>query len=221
MAGIPQHEPIAIHASTLEQNNFRMDFISSKRFITITLAILVVLNLALLGTLWWQNTNSPRKSEAVVKTRKYKNKPSIFEKELKLSEEQNKQFNMLRLQHFQKTLPALVAISGLKRQLIQESVKNEPDTLVIKALAQRIGSQQALIEYRLAWHFNELSKVCTPEQRDSLQSVLEKVTAKPYKLKRKLFLKRIRVTPLRTKADTAQSEKKDTEPEKQSEKALQ
>lgn len=198
-----------------------MDFISSKRFITITLAILVVLNLALLGTLWWQNTNPLRKNETVVKTQKHKNKPSIFEKELKLTEEQNKQFNVLRLQHFQRTLPALVAISGLKRQLIQESVKDEPDTLVIKTLAQRIGSQQALIEYRLAWHFNGLSKVCTPEQRDSLQSVLEKVTAKPYKLKRKLFLKRIRVTPLRTKTVTEQNEKKDTEPETQSETSSQ
>ena len=198
-----------------------MDFISSKRFITITLAILVALNLALLGTLWWQNTNSLRKNETVAKTRENKKKPSIFEKELKLTDEQSKQFNTLRLQHFQRTLPALVAISGLKRQLIQESVKNEPDTLVIKALAQRIGSQQALIEYRLAWHFNGLSKVCTPEQQDSLQNVLEKVTAKPYKLKRRLFLKRIQLTPLRTKTVTEQNEKKDTEPEKRSEAPVQ
>ncbi len=193
-----------------------MDFISSRRFITITLAILVALNIALLGTLWWQSTNSPQQKETVEKTRTYPKKPSTFEKALKLTEEQNKQFNILKLQHFQRTLPAIASISGLKRQLIQESVKSEPDTLVIKALAERIGSQQAFIEYRLAWHFNELSKVCTPEQRDSLQNILEKVTAKPYKLKRKMFLKRIRVTPLRTKTDTAQGEQKITEPETQS-----
>lgn len=198
-----------------------MDFLSSKRFISIILAILVVLNLTLLGTLWWQNTHVPKKNEKVAKIQKNKNKQSIFEKELHLTDEQSKQFSTLRFQHFQRTLPALLAISGLKRQLIQEAVKAEPDTLVIKALAERIGSQQALIEYRLAWHFNDLSKVCTLEQRDSLQNVLEKVTARSYKLKRRLFLKRIRLTPLRTGNATEQVKNIDTETEKPSETSPQ
>ena len=192
-----------------------MDFLSSRRFISIVLVILVALNLVLLGTLWWQNTLTPQKNEKVVTTSKDQNKRSLFEKELDLTDEQSRQFKTLRHQHFQGTLPALVAISGLKRQLIHEAVKTEPDTLAIKALAQRIGSQQAIIEYRLAWHFNGLSKVCTPEQRDSLQSVLEKVAAKPYKLKRRLFLQRIRFTPLREKNVMEQNEKTGTESEKQ------
>ncbi len=194
-----------------------MDFLSSKRFISIILTILVALNLVLLGTLWWQNNHVPQKSEKVTKVLKNKNKQSFFEKELHLTDEQSKQFNALRRRHFQGTLPSLVAISGLKRQLIQEAVKAEPDTSTIKTLAERIGSQQAVIEYRLAWHFNSLSKVCTPEQRDSLQKVLEKVTAKPLKLKRRLLLKRIRFTPVKEESTQQQIEKNDKEPEKKSE----
>ena len=185
-----------------------MDILSSRRFISIVLAILVVLNLALLGTLWWQNAHTQQKHERAAGTSKYKNKQSFFEKKLNLTDEQSKQFNSLRRQHFQGSLPALVAISGLKRQLIQEAIKTEPDTLVIRTLAGRIGRQQAIVEHRLAWHFNNLSKVCTPEQRDSLQQVLERVTAKPYKLKRRLFLKRIRFTPLQQKDTTEQRENK-------------
>ena len=192
-----------------------MDLLSSKRFISIILAILVVLNLALLGTLWWQNTQGPGKHEKIVKAPTSHKKQPFFKQALNLSDEQSRQFNTLRYQHFQGTLPALVTISGLKRQLIQEAVKAEPDTAAMKALARQIGSKQAFIEYRLAWHFNSLAKVCTPEQRDSLQIVLERVTAKPYMLKRRLFLKRIRLTPLKGKKDTVTEGKTVTEPEEQ------
>jgi|GEM_PF-161975 len=173
-----------------------MDFLSSKRFISIVLAILVVLNLGLLGTLLWQNTHPSQKQNKVAVDHKFRSKQSFFQKELRLTEEQTRQFNTLRRQHFQGTLPALVAISGMKRQLIHEALKAEPDTLAMKTLAGTIGKQQAIVEYRLAWHFNNLSKVCTPEQRDSLQRVLEKVTAKPFKLKRRLLLRRIEFPPL-------------------------
>ena len=198
-----------------------MDILSSKRIISIILAILVVLNLALLGTLWWQNTQSPEKHEKVVEAPASYKKQSFFKQALNLTDEQSRQFNTLRYQHFQGTLPALVTISGLKRQLIQEAVKAEPDTVAIKALARQIGSKQAFIEYRLAWHFNSLAKVCTPEQRDSLQTALERVTAKPYKLKGRLFLKRIRLTPLKGKKDTVAEEQTVREPEKQSEQPAQ
>ncbi|UZJ41017.1 periplasmic heavy metal sensor [Prosthecochloris sp. SCSIO W1101] len=194
-----------------------MDFLSSKRFISITLAILIVLNLALLGTLWWQNVKAPTKNEKAVKTIKDTKKQSFFEKELNLTDEQSKEFNALRQQHFQGTLPALVTISSLKRKLIHEAIKAEPDTLEIKALAERIGSLQAVLEYRLAWHFNGLSNVCSPEQRDTLQSVLEKVTAKPYKLKSRLLLKRIRLTPIKNKHVTEQDITTGKDPDKQTE----
>ncbi len=194
-----------------------MDSLFSRRFISILLVILVVLNLALLGTLWWQNFFSPPAKEKVTSTYKYKNKQSFFEKELNLTQEQSQQFNSLRYQHFQTTLPTLVAISGLKRQLIQEAVKAAPDTQAIKILSGRIGRQQAIIEYRLAWHFNSLSKVCTPEQRDSLQQMLVTVSTTPNKLKQKLYLKRIRITPLQPKTTDQQKPK----PEEQKEKIMQ
>lgn len=32
-----------------------MDFLSSKRFVTTALVLLVILNITLMGVLWWQN----------------------------------------------------------------------------------------------------------------------------------------------------------------------
>jgi len=186
-----------------------MDFFSSRRFVSIVLVILVVLNLVLLGALWQQNFNKTPEKKKTVKVYSYKNKQSFFEKELGLSAEQSQTFDTLRRQHFQSTIPSLVAISGLKKQLIEEALKETPDSLAIKTLSERIGRQQALIEYRLAWHFNGLSKTCTPEQRDSLEQILERLTTRSRNPKRRLLLKSIRITPLEsTEKEPVQEEEK-------------
>ncbi len=174
-----------------------MDFFSSRRFVSIVLVILVVLNLVLLGALWRQNFHKQEKKEKTVKVYSYKNKQSFFDKELNLSPDQSTQFNALRRQHFQVALPSLVALSGMKKQLIQEAIKENPDSLAVRTYSKRIGQQQALIEYRLAWHFNSLAKVCTPEQRDSLQRILERLSTGSRQPKRRLLLKSIRITPLK------------------------
>ncbi len=194
-----------------------MDLLSSKRFVSITFAILLILNIALLGTLWWQNKQPSDTTDIAESRSKAQKKDSFFERKLKLSDEQSKQFSVLRQQHFQGTLPALVTLSGLKHELVKEAFDPEPDTLKVRALSRRIGTIQAYIEYRQAWHFNNLAGVCSPEQRDSLQQVLVRVAAKPIKMKRKLLLKRIRFTPLKERQDSVSATSAESEPEKQTE----
>lgn len=198
-----------------------MDLLSSKRFISITLAILLILNITLLGTLWWQNKQHSDTTDKTASVDKAQKKESFFERKLKLSDEQSRQFNALRQQHFQGTLPALVTISGLKHELVKEALDTEPDTLRIKALSHRIGRIQAYIEYRQAWHFNTLAGVCSAEQRDSLQQVLVSVAAKPVKMKRKLLFKRIRFTPLKQKQDSVSATASDSKTDSRSETAVE
>ena len=70
------------------------------------------------------------------------------------------------------------AIALLKKQLLEESLNDKPDTQKIDSLADSIGSRQATIERELAAHFHELAKICKPEQRDSLKKVLEHVATR-------------------------------------------
>jgi len=63
-------------------------------------------------------------------------------------------------------------------QLIEESLQEKPDAKKIESIALGIGSRQAAIEQKMALYFHELANVCTPEQRDSLKIVLERVSTR-------------------------------------------
>ncbi|KUL31370.1 periplasmic heavy metal sensor [Chlorobium limicola] len=153
-----------------------MDFFSSKRFITATLAILVVLNVALLSLLWWQNIHKPEERQIRI-TREFK-RQIYFTGPLALSEEQSLRFSNLRQNHFRTVKPHIQAIARLKKELVTESVKEIPDTAKIDSLAGSIGKRQAVVEKELAMHFHELAMVCTPPQRASLQKILERITTR-------------------------------------------
>jgi len=162
-----------------------MDFLTSKRFITATLAVLVVLNVTLLGFLWWQNTHKPGIRPVKI-TRQY-SRHIYFTGPLSLTEEQSLRFREIRKNHFRKAAPDIQAIAGLKKELIREAVKEKPDTAKINSLAEAIGTKQAFMEKELALHFHELALVCTPEQRDSLGKVLEQIATRRTKFRKERF----------------------------------
>lgn len=158
-----------------------MDFLTSKRFITITLAILAVLNITLLGILWWQNIHKPEPPPYRI-TRQY-SKHIYFTRPLSLSEDQALAFRELRRKHFKKVTPELRSISTLKKELIAESVREIPDSAKIATLAGEIGARQTAIEKEQAAHFHELAMVCTPAQRDSLRTVLEQIAVRKIRIR--------------------------------------
>jgi Spy/CpxP family protein refolding chaperone len=157
-----------------------MDFLSSKRFVTTTLVLLVVLNIILMGVLWWQNfvTSS---YQSVKVTRYYSSNGARRAFELGLTDQQKETFRKLRQEHFRKTMPSMQKIVNLKKELITESVKPAPDKAGLSAIADSIGKHQALLERDLADHFHELSAVCKPAQRDSLEKLLTDIYTSRYR----------------------------------------
>ena len=155
-----------------------MDFLTSKRFVTTALVILAILNITLLGVLWWQNIFS--RNIHSVEVREYYSRGIAPDPEEAFSPGQRAQFRNLRREHFRKSLPEIKKIVALKQQLIDEAVKTSPDTGKIASIADQIGRQQALLDRNLAIHFHELSALCTPAQRDSLKTFLGKVYTHRY-----------------------------------------
>jgi hypothetical protein len=154
-----------------------MNVLDSKRLVTTALVLLALLNVALLATLWWQGTNRALPgSEA---KNHHKGQPS-FIRELGLSESQSLSFDRLRKEHFQKVGAEMQAIALLKKQLVEESLQERPDTIKIAGIAGNIGLHQAAIERQLALHFHELAGVCTPEQRSSLKIILERIATRKH-----------------------------------------
>ncbi|NTV02496.1 MAG: periplasmic heavy metal sensor [Chlorobiaceae bacterium] len=155
-----------------------MDFLTSKRFVTTALVVLAILNITLLGVLWWQNIFS--KSFRSVEVREYYTRSVSPGPEEIFSPEQRTRFRNLRRDHFKRSMPEIRKIVALKQELIDEAVKANPDTARIAAIANRIGQQQTLLDRNLAMHFHELSTLCTPAQRDSLKAFLGKVYTRRY-----------------------------------------
>jgi Spy/CpxP family protein refolding chaperone len=155
-----------------------MDFLASKRFVTTILIVLVILNVTLLGFLWWQNSSAPKYSYITVA--RHFTKPVVLKPELALTQAQQQQFTRLRQQHFRKTMPELQKIVSLKKELVNEAVRTDIDTVKIARIAEEIGMHQAMLERSLALHFHELAEVCTPAQRDSLKTMLGHLYTRKY-----------------------------------------
>ncbi|NTU97959.1 MAG: periplasmic heavy metal sensor [Chlorobiaceae bacterium] len=151
-----------------------MNFLTSKKFVTTALVLLAVLNATLLGVLWWQNMEK-NDSKHITITRQYSRQIS-FSGPVALSDSQSVSFRKLRREHFRKVRPEIAAIEEKKKQILEESFRDKPDSAKIATLAREIGAHQATMEQELAGHFHELSKICTPEQRDSLKSFLEHIS---------------------------------------------
>ena len=154
-----------------------MNILTSKRLVTTALVMLALLNITLLGVLWLQNTNGPLAGHEGPGHRHHQ---FSFTRQLALNESQTASFSKLRQEYFLKIGPEMQAIGLLKKQLVGESLKERPDTKNIERLALSIGAHQAAIEQTLALHFHELAKVCTPEQRDSLKTVLERISTRQH-----------------------------------------
>ncbi|TLU53510.1 MAG: periplasmic heavy metal sensor [Chlorobium sp.] len=150
-----------------------MNFLASKRLVTTALVLLAVFNVALLGLLFWQNTCRVRQTPA---GHQFGFHP-VFEKSLALTPSQALSFRQLRRQHFIKVRPEIESIALLKQQLVEESLKENPDNTKLDNIASSIGFRQIALERELAEHFHELAKVCTPTQRDSLKQILNQLTA--------------------------------------------
>jgi Spy/CpxP family protein refolding chaperone len=152
-----------------------MDFLASKRVVTIVLAFMVMLNVTLLGVVWWQNTNRAMPKEMAMG---HHNRQLALTRQLDLDKSQTISFEKLRQEHFLEVGPEIQAISLLKKQLIDESLQEKIDAAKITAITENIGSHQASIERKLALHFHELFKVCRPEQRDSLKIILQRIATR-------------------------------------------
>ncbi|NMW21310.1 MAG: periplasmic heavy metal sensor [Chlorobiaceae bacterium] len=151
-----------------------MNFLTSKRLITTAFVLLVLLNGTLLTMLWLQNTH---RAEGMHGGHQF-NHESIFARELSLSESQTINFGKLRQDHFLKIQPEMESIALLKKQLVEESLKDNPDSKTTEYLITSIGIHQKTIERELAAHFHQLAKLCTPEQRGRMKVLLENMATR-------------------------------------------
>ncbi len=145
-----------------------MDYFTKNRMLVWCVGVLVLLNVVTLGLFWLGRPplgppEGPGGRQAGQR---------IMEEQLQLSDEQARQFEQIRAEHFQRTIPLADEIHEIRLALLDEVFAADPNETTIQDLTARIGQRQCQFERQLFHHFQELRNVCTEQQAPELRHLL-------------------------------------------------
>lgn len=130
--------------------------------------VLVVLNVATLGSFWL--LKPPRPSPKGIQERP--DGQRIMEEQLRLSPEQADDFERIREQHFMRTRPLQDKMHRIRLDVLDEIFAPEPDDNKILEMLAELGNLQYQFEDNLYEHFRELKMTCTEQQAEDLKIML-------------------------------------------------
>jgi Spy/CpxP family protein refolding chaperone len=151
-----------------------MDIFSQKKFMIWTIALLVLLNIISMMALWYQRGGQPPQARRQADQRQ-ESVTQFLNRELQLTEEQKKEFERLRREHFEASTRLNQEMREAKRELFDRVGAPAPDKTAIEKLAGEIGAKQSQLELLLFNHFTALQNKCTSEQQEKFRSILHDI----------------------------------------------
>jgi Spy/CpxP family protein refolding chaperone len=151
---------------------------SNGRWLKLSLVTLVVLNLALMASIWLpQLKRSPAKDEKIrgMGGREHDIALQFLEETLKLTPQQKENTAKLRDAHFLKTDALRKEINLLRRQIMDEVLVNSPDKEKVERLAAQLGEKQGGLEKLTFHHFLNLYNLCQPGQKEKFRSMMNEM----------------------------------------------
>ena len=142
-----------------------LDIIKQKRMMQITIAMLVILNLALISSMiltkrpGQDNPDHPMGLEGFLKS------------ELGLTDTQMEAMHTIRKQHFDNSHPLMSSLADSMELLISEAFKPLKDSTRADMLVHHISNIHIDMDRALYRHFVELNALCTPEQQARLKEL--------------------------------------------------
>jgi Spy/CpxP family protein refolding chaperone len=137
----------------------------NKRWLVYLVVFLLVLNISALGTIIFliyrpHHTFIPSGPNGPLGKK--------FEKELNLSDNQQKEFKELRKSFFQASKPVLDSLKLKREEIITSLSQNNPDTANLYKKADDLGRYHAELKRLAIRHYLDLQSKCTPDQRKNL-----------------------------------------------------
>jgi len=146
-----------------------LDIIKQRRMMQLALAILVILNLGLMGSMVLNKRPSPE-SEAP-----RQGLEMFLKEELALSENQMEALHDIRKQHFDWAQPLMEALADSLETLVGQAFYPVSDSVRVNELAHNISDLHVSMDLALYTHFVQLNAICTPEQQDRLKDLAGKL----------------------------------------------
>ncbi len=150
-----------------------MDWVTQNKLIKWLIGILLVANILTISIIWMLTLGNQSASQQQAKEI---NKPSesagLLERELNLTIEQTKQYEILRQQHLKRSKSLDEKKTDLKIKIAEEVFKAKPDTILIDSLTKQIGLLEVGLEKLRFIHFKDFVSIISPEQREKFKPVL-------------------------------------------------
>jgi hypothetical protein len=139
-------------------------------------AILVLLNIASLSTVWAVSCNRMRKHSFRERGHfMHKGMGDFLSQELQLNETQEKAFEELRQAHFKSLDSAFGKMQKLRAELVQNLGKTETE---VNPIFLEIAAQEAEIQRITFAHFNKMYALCNDAQKKLLKEKLVAITTR-------------------------------------------
>jgi protein CpxP len=153
-----------------------MNYFRENKIISFLILVLIILNLSTLAFCWilWSRVERNQDFRQGMSDN-HPMERNIIEDQLKLNAEQRKEFSQFREKHFASKRIINDKINSIRDQLFDMIKSDHPDSNALNNLAAKIGEAEAQKQLEIVRHFEDLRKVCNPDQKDKFDTWINDV----------------------------------------------
>jgi len=151
-----------------------MNIFAKAKFTFWTIALLIVLNILSLATLWYTRAD-PRPPDFKPPARDHQINERFFQSELGLTEAQSKEFEESRIRHIKSSVRFRDEIHRISQELVKELFKPELDDQKVEFFMDSISQLKNTLEWVNLNHFLELKNICGPEKYPRLERMFRDI----------------------------------------------
>ncbi len=139
------------------------------------IALLAVLNLTIIGSIFYHKAKEKEKSAAVVLDQTGRNplNGKYFRNTLGFDEEQMEVFRSANREFRSNANTLLLEMDSLKSALYIELNKNQPDSVKLNQLSDEIGKDHASLKKTTNQFYLKMLAISNPEQKEQLQNTFK------------------------------------------------
>ncbi len=150
-----------------------MDVYKQKRYLIITIVLLVLLNLASLFLLWYGHPSRHLENlQTEYNEQDNERIKQLLKEVLSFDENQIEEYLMMRYNQKQKVLVVQNDIQQIKKQMFDAVLKDNPPEMLSDSLLTLSKKKMGELEQLTYDYFLSLRKLCKPEQIDKLKILM-------------------------------------------------
>jgi len=160
-----------------------MDIFKQNKVLLIIIIVLILLNIVSIGGMWMIQSEKKRNSEMKIhipphgKQEIMKDRFDMLGIELRFDHEQMENFKIIRADHHKKIIEKSGQIHEKKRDILFETIKQQPDLSRIDSVSKEIGVILVAIEREISVHLIEIRNICRDEQKHQFDNIIREIAA--------------------------------------------